>query len=212
MPNWTSNNITLKHSDASKIDALVEAHSKDIGVLQHLIPCPEELNDNDLTTWGGGNEAQAAREVKQASMVEKYGFKSWYDWNIAHWGTKWDLCEPQITRVDANTVIVDCQTAWSPPTTAFDTLVEQGWEVRALYLGEGCEYAGIYEDGQDDYYQDFGNSKNAAKTLPQELDDMFNIVETLEEYERENEEELTQWIKDGVEERKESKLVSADED
>lgn len=133
MPNWTTNIITLKNADAAKIAALIHAHDvEDKGVLQHLIPCPEELNDDDLTTWGGGNEAQAAREIKQASMVEKYGFKSWYDWNIAHWGTKWDLCESSIEKIDDNTVTISCQTAWSPPTNAFETLTEQGWEVRAL--------------------------------------------------------------------------------
>jgi hypothetical protein len=35
-----------------------------------------------------------------------------------------------------------------------------------------------------------------------ELDDMFNISESMAEYEDENE-ELTEWIKDGVEARKE---------
>lgn len=201
MPNWTSNIITLKNSDASKIDALIHAHDvEDKGILQSLIPCPEELNDNDLTTWSHGAE-QEAREKKQAEMIAKYGYKSWYDWNIAHWGTKWDLCESSIERVDNNTVTISAQTAWSPPNNAFETLVEQGWEVRALYLGEGMEYCGIWDNGQDDFYTP-GDSKNAAKIIPQELDEAFNIVEQIEEYERENEEELTLWIKDGVEERK----------
>lgn len=207
MPNWTSNIITLKHSDASKIAALIHAHdSEDKGVLQHLLPCPEELNDNDLTTWSHGEE-QAAREIKQAEMVRKYGYKSWYDWNIAHWGTKWDLCESSITKVDDNTVTISAETAWSPPTNAFETLSEQGWEIRALYLGEGTEFAGIWEYGNDQFFGSLGDSKNAAKILPKELDDAFNIVATIEEYERENEEELTLWIKDGVEERKGVKTV-----
>jgi hypothetical protein len=210
MPNWTTNIITLKNADADKINALIQAHnSEDTGVLQHLIPCPAELNDNDLTTWSHGPE-QTAREIKQAAMIEKYGFKSWYDWNIAHWGTKWDLCESDITRVDDNTVTISCQTAWSPPTTAFETLQAQGWEVRALYVGEGMEYAGIWDNGDDDYYNTTNGSKAAQAAIPQELDDAFDIVSTLEEYERENEEELTLWIKDGVEERKEAKVSEQD--
>jgi hypothetical protein len=210
MPNWTSNIIKIKHSNKSLIDAIAATETSEKGVLQHLIPCPEELNDDDLTTWGGGDEAQAAREVKQASMVAKYGFKSWYDWNIKHWGTKWDLCEVSYTRTDDNTIVLSCQTAWSPPTVAFDTLMEQGYEVHAMYLGEGCEYAGIYDNGDDQSYNISNGSVAARTTVPKELDDAFNIIETLEEYERENEEELTLWIKDGIEEKK-KQSAEADE-
>ena len=208
MPNWTTNHIRIRHDDKSLIDAIMATDGTDKGVLDTIIPCPPELNDTDLTTCTHGEE-QAAREKKQAEMVAKYGYKSWYDWNIAHWGTKWDLCEPQLTRVDDNTVEISCQTAWSPPIAAFETMTGLGYDVRCLYLGEGCEYAGIWEDGGDDYYT-FDGSKEAAKVLPKELDDFFGIVDQMEEWERENEEELTQWIHEGVEERN-NKPVMEDE-
>ncbi len=209
MPNWTTNHIRIRHDNKSLIDAIMATDGTDKGVLDTIIPCPPELNDTDLTTWSHGEE-QAAREKKQAEMVAKYGYKSWYDWNIAHWGTKWDLCEPQLTRVDDNTVEISCQTAWSPPIAAFETMTGLGYDVRCLYLGEGCEYAGIWEEGNDEYYNLTDGSKDAAKKLPQELDEFFNIVEQMEEWERENEEELTQWIREGVEERN-NKPVMEDE-
>ena len=203
MPNWTTNKITLKHEDKSQIDLIANIDLSKVGVLQTLIPCPEELNNNELTTWGHGEE-EAAREVLRQEMVKKYGYKSWYDWNIAHWGTKWDLCDPTITRLDDNTVEIHCQTAWSPPDEALKTLMVMGYDVRALYVGEGYEYAGIWDNGDDDYYQNFQNSEHARATLPQELDDEFSISDNMAEYERENEEELTQWIRDGVEANKEN--------
>lgn len=198
MPNWTTNNITIKHADKALIDAIEATHESNAGVLSTIIPCPQELCDDDLTTWSHGPE-QTAREQKKKDMVAKYGFSSWYDWNITHWGTKWDLCEVGYTRMDDNTIVLHCQTAWSPPIAAFDTMVSRGYEVRCLYMGEGCEYAGIYENGSDDCYDTTNGSKHAQAILPQELDKEFDIVATLEEYERENEEELTLWIKDGVE-------------
>ena len=203
MPNWTTNKITLKHEDKSQIDLIANINLNETGVLQTLIPCPEELNNPELTTWGHGEE-EAQREVLRQEMVKKYGYKSWYDWNIAHWGTKWDLCDPVVNRIDDNTVEILCQTAWSPPDVAFSTLVGMGYDVRALYVGEGYEYAGIWDNGEDDYYQNFGNSQNARATLPQELDDEFGISDGLAEYESENEEELTQWIREGVEANKEN--------
>ena len=184
------------------IDKIMD-RPEDQGVLQTLIPCPEELCNDELTTWGHGEEEQK-REALRKEMIEKYGFKSWYDWNIANWGTKWDLCDADVQRTDDNTIVINCQTAWSPPDTAFETLHEQGYEIRALYVGEGYEFAGIWEDGTDDYYQDFHGSENARATLPRELDDYFNISESLAEYEEEErmEEELYAWTKEGAEQLK----------
>lgn len=199
MPNWTTNKITVKHDDKAKIDLIANIDPNDTGILQTLIPCPEELCDDDLTSWSRGPE-QDARDKKKAEMVKKYGYESWYDWRVANWGTKWDLCDPTITRVDDNTVMINCQTAWSPPDVALSTLVSEGYDVRALYVGEGYEYAGIWDNGNDEYYNTLGNSQNALATLPQELDDEFDISAGLAEYELEEEtEELTEWIKDGVE-------------
>lgn len=207
MPNWTSNTITLKHKDKAKIDLIVD-RPEDQGVLQTLIPCPEELNNSELTTWGHGEEEQQ-REVLRQQMIAKYGYKSWYDWNIAHWGTKWDLCDPAITRVDDNTIVISCQTAWSPPCEAFAALVDMGYDVRALYVGEGNEYAGIWDNGEDEYYQHFSTSQQARATLPQELDDHFGISDSIAEYEEEErlEEELYRFTVEGAEKRKEAGMV-----
>ena len=40
--------------------------------------------------------------------VDKYGFKDWYYWSIANWGTKWNACD---CYIKGN--IIDFQTAWS---------------------------------------------------------------------------------------------------
>ena len=197
MPNWTTLKITLKHEDKAKVDLIANIDLAKKGVLQTLIPCPEELNNNELTSWGHGPEEEA-REVLRKQMFEKYGYKSWYDWNIAHWGTKWDLCDAVINRVDDNTVVIDCQTAWSPPDEAFATLVGMGYDVRALYVGEGYEFAGIWDNGQDEYYQDFGDSQGARATLPQELDDEFDISAGMEEYEREEMEDVQRFVVEGA--------------
>lgn len=209
MPNWTQNHITIKHADKSRIDLIEATKDTSKGVLATVIPCPEELCDEDLSTWSQGPE-QDARDKKKAALTAKYGFPSWYEWNIAHWGTKWDLCEPHIERIDDNTVVVTCETAWSPPITAFETMKEMGYEIRALYCGEGPEFAGIWEAGTDTCFNTTNGSKKARAVLPKELDDHFGIVDTLAEYEAENEEELTQWIKDGVEERNKQSQTEED--
>jgi hypothetical protein len=65
-------------------------------------------------------------------------------------------------------------------------------------------YVGKYEDGCDDYYELSGlDSSTVTAAIGNELDDFFGISESMAEYEAENaEEELTEWLKDGVEKRK----------
>jgi hypothetical protein len=51
-------------------------------------------------------------------------------------------------------------------------------------------YAGIWEDGQDDYYDLSGmDSAAVQEQLPTELDEMFCISEYMAEWEAENAEE-----------------------
>lgn len=211
MPNWCNNHITIKHADKALIDAIVATQGTDKGVLDTIIPCPAELNDPDLTTWSRDREDEL--EAKKKAMKAKYGYESWYDWNIAHWGTKWDLCEPHITRVDDNTVEIACDTAWSPPIAAYETMVEMGYEVKAFYYEGGMVFAGVWEDGIDDCYSEWGDSVGAKATLPQELDDIFAISESQAEWEEEErrEEELYTFVKDGAEQRKTKIAEETDE-
>lgn len=199
MPNYCNNLITLTHDDAEMIEKIAGCDGSNKGVLQTLIPCPEDLLNPETTTWGHGDEEQARESLREA-LMQKYGFKSWYDWCIANWGTKWDLCEVSFNRVDDNTIQLSCDTAWSPPIGAFEKLMELGFGVHAYYYEGGMAFAGIWDNGDDQCYSDWGDSNNAKTILPQDLDDTFAITETMAEYEEEErrEEELYAWTIDGV--------------
>jgi hypothetical protein len=65
-----------------------------------------------------------------------------------------------------------------------------GFEVRAYYYEGGMCFAGVWEDGYDDYYDLGGMDSNAVKEeLPEVLDEMFCISESMSEWEEENQEE-----------------------
>lgn len=50
---------------------------------------------------------------KQAvENILTYGYRDWYDWCCAHWGTKWNACSTQIPNPGVAEVYFD--TAWSP--------------------------------------------------------------------------------------------------
>jgi hypothetical protein len=59
-----------------------------------------------------------------------------------------------------------------------------------MYYESGMAFAGVWEEGNDDYYEYGGlDSKGIAETLPAELDEAFGISESVAEWEEENKEE-----------------------
>jgi hypothetical protein len=83
-------------------------------------------------------------------------------------------------------MIAGFDSAWSPPTTAMERLVEMGFGVKLYYFEPGMAFAGIWEDGNDDYYEyNTLNSTEVAEQLPAELDEAFGISDTMAEYEEE---------------------------
>lgn len=199
MPNWCGNTLTISHDNPEMITRAVKAFEEG-RFLQEFVPCPAELCDDDLTTWSKGSE-QADRDRKKAELKAKYGYESWYDWNVSEWGTKWDVGDPQgIQSVDKFELIVYFDSAWSPPIQAYESLDNQGFRVYATYYEPGSAFAGIYDEYGDNCYNLSGMSSDEVRDeLPPELDDAFGISESMAEYEREEEDEVTTWYKEGVE-------------
>ena len=205
MPNWCSNHITVRGTDPVAIKRLADAF--DAGEFcSTVVPMPEELN---ITSGFLGNGAeQAELEAKSKANLEKYGYANWYDFNVANWGTKWEIGgNGDVAEIedDGLSFSASFESAWSPPTGVCEVLVEQGFEVTLYYYEPGMGYVGKWEDGCDDYYEYSGENSNTIRAaIGDELDDMFGISESMAEYEAEQQEdeELTEWIKDGAESRK----------
>jgi hypothetical protein len=80
--------------------------------------------------------------------------------------------------------------AWAPPIQFYEKLMDLGFSVRASYYEPGMCFAGIWEDGDDDYYDlSDMNSEQVREELPEHLDEAYGISECMAEYEAENEEE-----------------------
>jgi hypothetical protein len=79
-----------------------------------------------------------------------------------------------------------------------------------MYYEPGMAYCGIWttENGDEEFNLEGMNSQQVADELPAELDEMFGISECIAEYEAEEEEELTEWLKDGVEQNKKIGLIA----
>jgi hypothetical protein len=157
--------------------------------LQEFIPCPQDLIDTVSGSMGKDTPEQAALEAKQAANVEKYGYTTWYEHNVNEWGTKWDVNSDNVAIEDANTVSASFDSAWAPPTRAYEQLMEQGFEIEAFYYEPGMAFVGKWVDGEDDCIEYGGyTARTVREMIGEELDDYFAISEQMAQWEEENEE------------------------
>jgi hypothetical protein len=201
MPNWCSNFVEVSHEDPAKIRALADAMDRG-EFLDHVIPVPVELKETMSGSYGD-EEKQAALEAQTQRNIEKYGAGNWYDFCVSQWGTKWDVdCQGQVdVHPEGKLVTASFDSAWSPPVGVYQELVNQGYAVRAYYYESGMCFAGIWDNGDDDCYSDWGDSQGAKDMLPSDLDEFFAISESIAEYEEEErmQDDVYRWTKEGGE-------------
>lgn len=152
MPNWCTNdvNITSTTEDKQELYKFLELVELDTPekraeatdndtykFFHHVIPTPAELLDSQALR---NNDEQFAN----ALLGNKgYEYDNWYDWRLAHWGTKWDVSLPFIDFTD-DKLSLSYDTAWSPANEVllkvsemFPTLL-----VENNYLEEGMNFIG----------------------------------------------------------------------
>lgn len=134
MPNWCMNELTV---DGKQED--IEAFIQKSGLngdgfsFQNLVPMPEILRQD--------------RGDRQKSAMDETGFKDWYDWSVANWGTKWDIDNNYDVMYEEDTSIgISFQTAWASPlqfvknvSTQFPTLT-----FTIKFDEAGCNFSGTY--------------------------------------------------------------------
>ena len=196
MPNWCDNQITITgpNSVIDKIEKIVKEESNDTenGLLQFFHPMPKELMETE--------KSSDDKKMNRQPFVD--GVNNWYDWRVKNWGTKWELCEfygvdrQYLTEQTEgeSTISFAFSSAWAPPIEAYQNFLENNSDcfIRAYYYEGGCDFMGLWEDGIDDCYtpsdyksdSDFWNDGVGF-----DLDEMFNITESMAEYEAEQEKE-----------------------
>ena len=190
MPNWCDNTVELYHEDPKMIDRALDALNRG-EFLQEFCPVPESLQIVAGRVGDDTDPKQIELEAQEMANRLRHGYATWYDFCVNEWGTKWDVGQEGCqTRDDANRLTATFESAWSPPINAYEKLMDLGFEVRAYYYEPGMAFAGIWDNGDDDFYE-YGGMKAAqvAEEFPTELDEMFAISESMAEWEADNEED-----------------------
>jgi hypothetical protein len=138
----------------------------------------------------GDSDENAKIIAAEESNRAKYGYSNWYDFCVNEWGTKWDIGGDGHEAQDIDGGLsLSFDSAWSPPVSAYEKLMDLGFRIYAMYHESGMCFAGIWDNGDDDYYEYSDmNSQEVSDTLPIELDEAFCISEQMAEWECDNEE------------------------
>jgi hypothetical protein len=160
MPNWCTNAVTISHEDVTKIDAIETAlKTEEKNFFQVIRPMPESEKDD------------------------------WYSWNVNNWGTKWDASVYEWERQDETTITINFDTAWSPPTTLYEFMEEEEYNVDAYYHEGGMSFCGKFQDGYDSYYEYDITDRQSIEDLPEDVVDFADLMTAHEDWMAENEED-----------------------
>ena len=206
MPNWCNNGITIT-GPKDKIQALYQEIKGKDKFLDVMVPMPTALRDTTSPPY-----PKDSPHYKPQPYVD--GYNNWYDWCVNNWGTKWDINDDGLVFEDTEdgyaTISGWFESAWAPPIEAYNTYMENNEEIQILatYEEGGMDFAGIYDNGDDDYMEGLsvvcerivrGTETLEEQTeLFQRLDEEFDLVENRREYIEDEMEEERRDEKNGV--------------
>ena len=189
MPNWCINNVQVAGTKEF-IEALAAA-TNERGFCNFIKPVPAALLETTAGSFGDADQ-QAALELQEAANVAEHGYKNWYDFCVAEWGTKWDVggsddCNIDVTE-DTGTgkwvLNFSFDSAWSPPIEIYEAIAEAGHEIEAYYYEPGMAFCGKFSnDGGDEYYEIAGNSDWVVANIPEDVDIAMGISEDMSSWE-----------------------------
>ena len=187
MPNWCNNTLELAHKDPAMLERARVAFNEG-ALCNEFVPVPDALRITAGRVGDDTDPKQVELEAQTASNIEQYGYGNWYDFCVGEWGTKWDVGgDGQTAELENGQLVMSFDSAWAPPVGFYEKLMDQGFEVRAYYYEPGMCFAGVWDNGDDDFYELGGMDSEAVREqIPEILDEMFCISENMEQWEEEN--------------------------
>lgn len=190
MPNWCDNTVEIYHKDPAMLERVRSAFNEG-KLLNEFVPVPEDLHIVAGRVGDDSDPKQIQLQESEERNRGLYGYTNWYDFCVSEWGTKWDVGGDGAEAQDIpGGLMLSFESAWAPPLNAFEKMLDLGFEIRAMYYEPGMGFAGIWDNGDDDFYEYGGmNSTQIAEELPGVLDEAFGISESAAMWEEENREE-----------------------
>jgi len=217
MPNYCSNVVEIQ-GPQHILKTLVE-HRLDF---MKIHPYPKELDITAGREGADDSPEQKALVAAEESNLKKYGYKNWYDWCVNNWGTKWNAGgDNDAMQVDFDEdvgnqgiALFQFDTAWAPPLGVLEKLMETHPElsIECRYHEPGVGFFGVWTDGSDRCYEteQFPKSTDAFWTQHADgrlLDETFGLVESMQEYEADQETEAEKMVRELIVDRKAQNII-----
>ena len=164
MPNWCENVLYIK------------------GPLQTLVPIFESIIDiNDEVGF-----------LENLMPIGKWN----YGTAVEEWGTKWDVDDSALEfKLEGDgmcSIEGVFNSAWSPPIAALNTFCtnNQATYAKLYYYEPGLAFTGKWTSEDEDEYYEFSEATSSTieDIIPEDIDDMFGISESLKHWEESQEE------------------------
>ena len=182
MPNWSYNSLRISGSAESMGEFYSEAIKDGKFEMSNIFPMPEKIKNTVSPSssakgvkWMNEDRAAAKREgelsallgeepeglipcenntpEKCKALIEEFGADNWYDWNIAAYGTKWDISvdEQEFDKSDTE-FQASFDTAWAPPIAFLERLQRRfpGIDISMTFEVEGSDSCGIAYTERDE--------------------------------------------------------------
>ena len=169
MPNWCDNSVVITHEDKSKLEELSK-QAEQSTLFGFVLPEPD---------YDKVKVKSAFPEISGKEFSDPKG--AWWDWRVQNWGTKWEADFE--SDLDTNTLTLRFDSAWSPPVPIYRELHERGFGIEAGWLETGCDFCGVFING-DEY--DYRTDNKSVEQIPDEHRSIIGIEEYL--YEEEDDE------------------------
>ncbi len=198
MPNWCGNNMTIYNPKKFKEKCIKNGgffFDNIVPMPDHMRVKNNLSVDSWMEKQMGGSDHLTPESVRKADKLQNEFFQedvfdyiavkpwlkseeertgiladSWYEWNCANWGTKWDLAHDDIDLAELDKAIeegtdydLSFDTAWAPPIPVLEKMAELGVEFDWSCEESGCQ---IYMSGTSD-----GQSFSYGDDEPPEEDD-----------------------------------------
>ena len=185
MPNWCDNQLTVRGAPEA-IEAFAARAASDRPddgepeplTLGAFIPFPPALADTqDHLHLPGPGEVKAAQiaglsldPVEASERISSLLFgpgDDWFSWNLANWGTKWDIDGAQVVRLEPDWLVYRFLSANSPPLAWLRRLAmcRPELELELMYSEPGCVAFGLvaYRAGNLARAEDWSDDDPAAR-------------------------------------------------
>lgn len=107
----------------------------------------EKCGVNDLASYAEYMQRENPKSIELAKLsrlaVEQTGCKTWYEWALQNWGTKWDAYS-QSFEDNGDGLVYQFDTAWYIPAPVYDIIIEEfnDLDFTMKYFDEGHGFWG----------------------------------------------------------------------